>query len=118
MTSVAVRSATVGDFVAIYGNAEHFVGTVDDVPAAYISFRRIDGRLWGMFGVLAPIDRRQVHTLFFRMRRYLTDKTEPVYGLAQDAGTERLVCLMGLQPTAEVYAGKKVYIWIPEHSSS
>lgn len=118
MTAVEVRPATVEDMAAIYGAAEHFIGTLDGVPAAYISFRRIDERLWGMFGVFGSIDARQCSRLFFRMRRCLTEKTEPVYGLAQDVTTERLVRLMGLHPTSEVYAGKKVWIWIPEHSSS
>lgn len=119
MTSVEVREPTDAELAALYrANAEHVIGTIDGQPAAYVSFRRIEGRLWGMFGVLAAIDSPHCQKLFYPLRRCLREKTEPVYGLAQDATTERLVRLMGLRPTDEVYAGKKVFIWIPEHSSS
>lgn len=115
MPSVEVREPTDAELAALYRTeAEHVLGTLDGVPMVYLSFRRIEGRLWGMFGVLAPIGAHQCRALFYRLRRCLLEKTEPVYGLARDEGTERLVRLMGLQPTDEVYAGKKVFIWIPE----
>lgn len=118
MVTTEVREATDAELAAIYrANAEHVVGAVDGKAVAYASFRRIDGRLWGMFGMLAPVARTNSVKLFYPLRQHMYAKNEPVFGLAQDDTSERLLRLIGLQPTDEVYAGKKVWIWIPEHFS-
>ena len=116
MTSIRLREATVEELARIYSppEAEHIVAAIDGAAVAWIGFREIDGRLWGMFGMLTAAAPSVCVHLFYQFRKRLHAKAAPVSVLAKDAKAERLLRLLGLQSTDELYAGKKVWVWTPQ----
>lgn len=111
-----VRLATDAELARIYSppEAEHIVAEIDGEAVAWIGFRKIEGRLWGMFGMLTTAAPSVCVRLFWQFRKRLHQKTESVVVLANDRQAERLLHLLGLQPTGEHYAGKDVWIWKPQ----
>ena len=116
MADVVLRKATVDEIARIYcpPEAEHIVGEIDGVAVAWIGFREIEGRLWGMFGMLTTAAPFVCMHLFYQFRKRLHQKTQPVVVLANDAKAMRLLRLLGLVPTDEIYAGKQVWAWTPQ----
>lgn len=116
MAGVALRAATVDEIARIYcpPEAEHIIAEVGGEAVAWIGFRKIEGRLWGMFGMLTAAAPSVCVHLFWQFRKRLHQKTEPVVVLANDAQAMRLLRLLGLKPTEETYAGKQVWVWTPE----
>ncbi len=109
---VEFREATDAELADIYRrNSEHEVCAVDGVPVAHIGFCAVADRVWGTFAVLVEVDEQTRRRMFYQFRRRLHQRSTTVHVLANDAGAERLLCLLGLQPTDEVYAGKRVWIW-------
>ena len=115
MPRVALREATEAEIARIYSppEAEHIVGEIDGEAVAWVGFRTIEGRLWGMFGMLTVAAPSVCVHLFYRFRMRLHAKAEPVSVLANDAEAARLLRLLGLRRTDEHYAGKEVWIWTP-----
>jgi hypothetical protein len=114
---IEIRPPTAPELADIYARgSEHLVGVVDGKPAAYIGFRPLEGRLWGIFGVLGEMDAKAKRQLFYAFRAHLRTKTTPVYVLATDKAAERLLRLLGLAPTHETYVGKDVWAWTPARS--
>ena len=115
---VDIREPTALELAAIYGGAEHHVGVVDGRVLGWISFRLVEGRMWGLFGMIDPTaTAQQKRCMFYAFRKLFQTKDHPVYFAAQDKAAERLLRLGGLRPTGQSYAGKDVWIWIPAHSS-
>lgn len=115
---VAFRPALNADFARIYGvEAEHIVGVAGDQALAWIGFKALDGRVWGMFGMLGPATPQQKRELFYAFRKVLWTKNELIHVAAKDAAAERLLALLGLTATNETYAGKRIWKWIPERST-
>ncbi len=115
LAGVEIREPTAIELAAIYGGAEHHVGAVDGRLLGWISFRIVDGRLWGMFGMTDPTaTAQQKREMFYAFRKLFQIKTCPVYFAAQDEAAERLMRLGGLQPSGESIAGKAVWMWCPE----
>ena len=112
---VEVAPATDAEIAHVYrGDGEHIVGRVGGEAVAYIGFRKIDGRLWGMYQVLATAAPSVWGTLFYEFRRHLRQHEEPVYVLARDADAARLLRLLGLKPSGMHEMGKDVWIWTPQ----
>jgi hypothetical protein len=112
---VTVRPATDAEIGLAYrSDAEHVVGVVDGRVVAYISFRKIEGRLWGTYIVLAAASPSAWNTLFYAFRRALHRQTERTYVRAHDGEAPRLLRMLGLTPANEMLAGKDVWVWQPE----
>jgi hypothetical protein len=116
-SDVEIRAPTAVELAAIYGNAEHYVGAADGQVLGWISFRRVDDRVWGLFGMVSEATAHQKRRMFYAFRKLFQDKPYPVYFAAQDKAAERVLRLGGLRPTGQSYAGKDVWIWIPERCS-
>lgn len=114
MTEIKLRSPTDAELSMVFRpHANHVVGTVDGEPVVYIRFQTIDGRRWGMMHILGAVAPAVFPKLFYAVRRRLTQEREPVYALAQNAQSPRLLRLIGLEPTGEVSVGKEVWRWTP-----
>ncbi len=112
---VEFREATDAELAAIYRrNSEHEVCAVDGVPVAHIGLCAVAGRFWGVFAVLVEVDAHVNRRVFYQFRRRLRERTTTIHVMANDAGAERLLWLLGLRLTDEVYAGKRVWIWMPD----
>ena len=118
MADIEIRPATDAELALIYGAAEHWVGSVDGQAVAWVSFRAIGDRTWGLFGLLSDAAVRDRRRLFYAFRKVLCAKDCVIHAAANDALGERFMRAIGLRPTGETYAGKKVFQWIPERSSS
>ena len=116
MAGVALRAATATEIARIYcpPEAEHIIAEVGGEAVAWIGFRTIEGRLWGMFGMLTAAAPSVCVHLFYQFRKRLHAKSAAVSVLANNAEAERLLWLLGLRPTDEIYAGKKVWVWTPQ----
>lgn len=111
-----LRAATSEEVARVYGaDAEHIVGEAGGEAVAYIGFKRIEGRLWGIYQPMAAAAPSVWNRLFYAFRRELRQQNEPVYVLARDAAAGRLLRLLRLAPADETFAGKDVWKWTPEH---
>lgn len=122
VSDVALRQATTAEILRVYAaDYRHITATVDGHAVALIAFRRIDGRMWGLYHPFLPppvhVHRsvwRQVLHLF---RRELRAQTEVVHVLAQEEHSSRLFRLLGLQPAGYSAYGKDVWKWTPARCS-
>src|SRR5262245_57760645 len=115
--SVAVRAANDQEIADAYrADAQHITAVVDGMPVAYVSFRMIDYRMWGIYMVLGEAPKPAWHKLFYALRQELQRQTVPVFALARDKEAARLLGLLGLEQSHETYAGKDVWIWTPQPS--
>jgi hypothetical protein len=73
--------------------------------------------VWGMFGVLDGACPTVWRRLFYAFRQHLRARRGPVFVLARDQEAERLIRLVGLVPTHETYAEKRVWLWKPRTST-
>jgi hypothetical protein len=114
VANVALREASDSEIAAIFrAGADHVMATVDGEPVAYARYQTIDGRRWAMLNVLAPIAPRNVPVVFYALKRRLCEEREPVYVQANRDSSTRLLRLLGLAPTGEVFLGKAVWLWTP-----
>jgi hypothetical protein len=113
-----IRPATDAEVAAIYRSerVEHIVGTVHGRAVAYIAFKTVEGRRWGMFGMLADAEPRVRVALFYAFRRRLGCETQPVHVVAGSPAAARLLRLLGFVETPQAAAGRAVWRWTPPGS--
>ncbi len=112
------RAPTDAEIAAIYASgAEHLVAEADGRLLGWISFRPIECRVWGLFGMLDDATAQEKRRMFYAFRQVLRGKDHAIHVAANDHAAERLLHLLGLTSTEECYAGKRIWKWIPEHSS-
>ena len=115
MADIALREPSDAELAAVFRpSADHVVATLDGEPVLYVRFQTIDGRRWGLINMLSVVSTITIPTMFYALRKRLRREREPVYALATNEGSARLLRLIGLEPTAETYIGKKVWVWTPE----
>ena len=115
MTDVALRMASDAEIAAIFrAGADHIVATLDGEPVVYVRFQTIEGRRWGMINMLSSVAPSFVPGVFYALKRRLAEEREPIYALATNEGSARLLGLIGLEPTSEESVGKKVWVWTPQ----
>jgi hypothetical protein len=114
MADVALRGASDGEIAAVFrANAEHIMATLGDEPVVYVRFQTIDGRRWGLLNMVGTVPLTCIKPVFYALRRRLRQECEPIYALATNAASARLLRLIGLEPTTEIWAGKQVWVWTP-----
>ena len=112
--TVALRGASDAEIAAIFRpHADHIMATLDGEPVVYVRFQTIDGRRWGLLNMVGAVAPSRVQPVFYTLRRRLRQEREPIYALATNAGSARLLRLIGLEPTNEIWAGKQVWAWTP-----
>ena len=114
MMGIEIRAASDADIVRVYAaEGEHIVGAVDGKAVAYISFRRIGDLMWGIYNPLEPAGRSVWTTLFYAFRRELRRHTEPVYVVATNEASSRVLKMLGFELTGSTQLGKDVWRWTP-----
>lgn len=114
MAAIALRDASDAEILAIFrARADNVVATVDGQPVAYARFQTIEDRRWAFLDVFASIAPADVTKVFYAFKRRLRQERQPVYVLAQSAGSIRLLRLLSMEPTGESSAGKEVWLWKP-----
>jgi hypothetical protein len=112
---VALREASDDEIARVFRvNAEHVIATVDGAPAVYLRFQAVSGRRWALMNMLSEIKPSMARQLFYVLRSRLREECEPIFVLAETERSPRLLRLIGLLPTGEVFAGKEVWRWTPE----
>jgi hypothetical protein len=120
MTAVELREPTDAELRRIYAaEAEHVLATVDGEAAAWIAFKTIDGRTWGMFGVCGVrLLRQRGDDCSTSFARICGQSESESTSLPCDQAAERLLRLVGLIPTFECFGDKRVWAWTQDISSS
>jgi hypothetical protein len=114
VVKVALRDATDAEIARVFRmDADHVTATLDGEPVVYVRFQTIEGRRWGMLNVLSVVAPSCVPRLFYALRRRLAEECEPIYALAQNEKSPRLLRLVGLRPTGEFSVGKEIWRWTP-----
>lgn len=113
-SAIVLREPTLEEIGAIHAfETDYTLATMDGKPVAWIAFRQVEDRRWGMFGIVAEAGPEVWRKVFFKFRQPLEKHEQPVFVVCRDEAAERLLKLLGFEPTAEISAGKEIWIWKP-----